>query len=66
MGPAAFWLMAFLLTHSEAMRAVRKEFKSVTVPGTDTLNLQEPTPVFGKSHTPLSKNSNSVCLLGLL
>ncbi|KAB5584142.1 hypothetical protein PHYPO_G00104020 [Pangasianodon hypophthalmus] len=45
-GPAAFWLLAFLLTHSEAMREVRKEFKSVGVPGTNTLNTQEQTPVF--------------------
>ncbi|KAK3574780.1 hypothetical protein QTP86_018304 [Hemibagrus guttatus] len=45
-GPAAFWLLAFLLTHEEAMRAVRKEFKSVTLPGTNTFNTQEQTPVF--------------------
>lgn len=49
-GPAAFWLLAFLLTHSEAMREVRKEFQNVTVPGTRMINPQEHTPVFGKSH----------------
>lgn len=64
-GPAAFWLLAFLLTHSEAMRAVRKEFNSVTVPGTNTLNPQDQTPVFGKFYTRLKKNRDSICLLHL-
>ncbi|XP_062853033.1 prostacyclin synthase-like [Trichomycterus rosablanca] len=45
-GPAAFWLLAFLLTNSEVMREVRKEFNNVTVPGTNTLDLNKPTPVF--------------------
>ncbi|KAF7711616.1 prostacyclin synthase-like [Silurus meridionalis] len=45
-GPAAFWLLTFLLTHSEAMRAVRKEFQSDKVSGSNTLNHQEETPVF--------------------
>ncbi|XP_053353676.1 prostacyclin synthase-like [Clarias gariepinus] len=45
-GPAAFWLLAFLLTHSEAMREVKNEFKIVRVPGTNTLDPQQKTPVF--------------------
>ncbi|XP_072539219.1 prostacyclin synthase-like [Salminus brasiliensis] len=45
-GPAAFWLLAFLLTHSEAMSAVRKEFNSITLPGTTTLDPHQRTPVF--------------------
>ncbi|XP_070966849.1 prostacyclin synthase [Oncorhynchus clarkii lewisi] len=28
-GPAAFWLLSFLLTHPEAMRAVRKEIRGL-------------------------------------
>uniref|UniRef100_A0A6Q2YWK6 Prostacyclin synthase n=1 Tax=Esox lucius TaxID=8010 RepID=A0A6Q2YWK6_ESOLU len=29
-GPAAFWLLGFLLTHPEAMRAVKEEIKGLT------------------------------------
>ncbi|KAL0978319.1 hypothetical protein UPYG_G00168860 [Umbra pygmaea] len=29
-GPAAFWLLAFLLTNPEAMKAVRREFSSIS------------------------------------
>uniref|UniRef100_W5L8F7 Prostacyclin synthase n=1 Tax=Astyanax mexicanus TaxID=7994 RepID=W5L8F7_ASTMX len=48
-GPAAFWLLAFLLTHPEAMRAVRKEFNSITLSGTTTLDPQKHTPVFNSA-----------------
>lgn len=54
-GPAAFWLLAFLLTHSEAMREVKNEFKIVRVPGTNTLDPQQKTPVFGKFLLSLEK-----------
>ncbi|XP_066520222.1 prostacyclin synthase-like [Hoplias malabaricus] len=45
-GPAAFWLLAFLLTHSEAMREVRKEFNRVSMHRTTKLDPQKQTPVF--------------------
>uniref|UniRef100_A0A4W4HSR7 Prostacyclin synthase n=1 Tax=Electrophorus electricus TaxID=8005 RepID=A0A4W4HSR7_ELEEL len=45
-GPCAFWLLAFLLTHTEAMRAVKREFESVTVPSTAMLDPKQHTPVF--------------------
>ena len=52
-GPAAFWLLAYLLTHSEAMKAVKREFASATVAGTTTLNPQQRTPVFGECYIHL-------------
>uniref|UniRef100_A0AAY4CN81 Prostacyclin synthase n=1 Tax=Denticeps clupeoides TaxID=299321 RepID=A0AAY4CN81_9TELE len=44
-GPAAFWLLAFLLTHPEAMAAVRREFGRAAQGG-NRLEQQQPTPVF--------------------
>ncbi|XP_031422987.1 prostacyclin synthase-like [Clupea harengus] len=49
-GPAAFWLLAFLLTTPEAMKAVRREFNRLSL-NTDTtqaptLDPRQPTPVF--------------------
>lgn len=49
-GPAAFWLLAFLLTTPEAMEAVRGEFSGLTLntdsTHTPTLDPSRPTPVF--------------------
>lgn len=52
-GPAAFWLLAFLLTHPEAMEALTSEIRrfnlqhsSVHRETSDSLELY-PTPVFG-------------------
>ncbi|XP_076870462.1 prostacyclin synthase-like [Brachyhypopomus gauderio] len=45
-GPAAFWLLSFLLTHTEAMRAVRAELDGAAVPGTAALDPAKHTPVF--------------------
>lgn len=47
MGPAAFWLLAFLLSNPEALKAVRTEFSRVS--HAHTLEPTQPTPVFGKS-----------------
>ncbi|XP_070758113.1 prostacyclin synthase [Enoplosus armatus] len=33
-GPAAFWLLGFLLTHPEAMEAVKSEIRGLTLQGT--------------------------------
>ncbi|XP_041946336.1 prostacyclin synthase-like [Alosa sapidissima] len=49
-GPAAFWLLAFLISTPEAMKAVRTEFSRVSLT-TDTaqaptLDPTQPTPVF--------------------
>nr|XP_057911185.1 prostacyclin synthase-like [Doryrhamphus excisus] len=48
-GPAAFWLLGFLLTNPEAMAAVRREFKKipcVEASGASCLNSPGNTPVF--------------------
>lgn len=50
-GPAAFWLLGFLLTHPEAMRAVRSEFSLIdpqqnTAPQPPLLDRPRHTPVF--------------------
>ncbi|XP_017553252.1 prostacyclin synthase [Pygocentrus nattereri] len=45
-GPAAFWLLGFLLTHPEALRAVREELKGLQhLP----LDERENTPVFNSA-----------------
>ncbi|XP_072540815.1 prostacyclin synthase [Salminus brasiliensis] len=45
-GPAAFWLLGFLLTHPKAMRAVREELQSLQhLP----LDERENTPVFNSA-----------------
>lgn len=67
-GPAAFWLLAFLLTAPEAMKAVRREFNRLSL-NTDTtqaptLDPRQPTPVFGKTeHSHVFKYTclNVVC-----
>lgn len=46
-GPAAFWLLAFLLSTPEAMKAVRTELSRVS--HAHTLEHTQPTPVFGKT-----------------
>ncbi|XP_030634278.1 prostacyclin synthase [Chanos chanos] len=43
-GPASFWLLAFLLTHPEAMKAVREELRELQRPPVDAA--QKHTPVF--------------------
>ncbi|XP_008318139.1 prostacyclin synthase [Cynoglossus semilaevis] len=48
-GPAAFWLLGYLLTNPDAMTAVRKEFSRVSQSTTSELNLMDTpvnTPVF--------------------
>ncbi|KAL2091567.1 hypothetical protein ACEWY4_013830 [Coilia grayii] len=47
-GPAAFWLLAFLLTTPQAMKAVRREFNRVSLNTAKgpTLDSCQPTPVF--------------------
>jgi hypothetical protein len=52
-GPAAFWLLGFLLTNPEAMRAVKKEFSKIS--GQDSaqcplLDRLQHTPVFGEGY----------------
>ncbi|KAL2091224.1 hypothetical protein ACEWY4_013487 [Coilia grayii] len=44
-GPAAFWLLGFLLTHPEAMCAVRAEIRSLQLQRHPLANLQKHTPV---------------------
>ncbi|CAB1353826.1 unnamed protein product [Coregonus sp. 'balchen'] len=48
-GPAAFWLLGFLLTNPEAMRAVRKEFSKISEQDSaqcPLLDRLQHTPVF--------------------
>ncbi|KAM9799719.1 prostacyclin synthase-like [Syngnathus typhle] len=48
-GPAAFWLLGFLLTNPEALSAVRSEFKHIAqmeTSGTSFLHSRGNTPVF--------------------
>ncbi|XP_041747233.1 prostacyclin synthase isoform X1 [Coregonus clupeaformis] len=48
-GPAAFWLLGFLLTNPEAMRAVRREFSSISEQDSaqcPLLDRLQHTPVF--------------------
>ncbi|XP_037106924.1 prostacyclin synthase-like [Syngnathus acus] len=48
-GPAAFWLLGFLLTNPEALSAVRSEFKQIAqmeTSGTSLLHSRGNTPVF--------------------
>ncbi|KAJ0068734.1 hypothetical protein NL108_010809, partial [Boleophthalmus pectinirostris] len=44
-GPAAFWLLGFLLTNPDAMTAVKKEFNEISQ-SSDTCLLNVKTPVF--------------------
>ncbi|XP_012680318.2 prostacyclin synthase [Clupea harengus] len=44
-GPAAFWLLGFLLTHPEAMLAVRAEIRSLQLQRHPLASLQNCTPV---------------------
>ncbi|XP_026866749.2 prostacyclin synthase [Electrophorus electricus] len=44
-GPAAFWMLGFLLTHPEALRAVREELQGLKHP----LSKRENTPVFNSA-----------------
>ncbi|XP_030632901.1 prostacyclin synthase-like [Chanos chanos] len=45
-GPAMFWMLAYLLTHADALTAVKKELSRVTLPGGVFLDPKQPTPVF--------------------
>uniref|UniRef100_A0A3Q0SRB6 Prostacyclin synthase n=1 Tax=Amphilophus citrinellus TaxID=61819 RepID=A0A3Q0SRB6_AMPCI len=49
-GPAAFWLLGYLLTNPEALVAVRREFSQIsqmeTTTGTPLMDSQVNTPVF--------------------
>ncbi|XP_077385923.1 prostacyclin synthase-like [Festucalex cinctus] len=45
-GPAAFWLLAFLLTNPEAMSAVRSEFKQMETSDASLLHSRGNAPVF--------------------
>ncbi|XP_024125276.1 prostacyclin synthase [Oryzias melastigma] len=47
-GPAAFWLLSYLLTNPEALKAVQKEFGQMTQTAFRTLSTDRPvsTPVF--------------------
>lgn len=50
-GPAAFWLLGFLLTNPEALSAVRSEFKQISQMETTDASLLHScgnTPVFGE------------------
>lgn len=52
MGPAAFWLLGFLLTNPEALTAVRREFNTISQTETSEARLLDGsvnTPVFGES-----------------
>ncbi|KAL4655962.1 prostacyclin synthase-like [Arapaima gigas] len=52
-GPAAFWLLGFLLTNPEAMAAVREEFSGILVasdlPEDQVLERLQHTPVFNST-----------------
>lgn len=45
-GPAAFWLLGYLLTNSKALMAVKREFSQISQMETSE------TPVFGESSIP--------------
>ncbi|KAJ8361179.1 hypothetical protein SKAU_G00177040 [Synaphobranchus kaupii] len=45
-GPAAFWLLGFLLTNPEAMNAVKKEFDSLSLQADLPFDKLQNTPVF--------------------
>lgn len=50
-GPAAFWLLGYLLTNPEALTAVRREFNEISLTETsEAPQLDRPvnTPVFGE------------------
>lgn len=50
-GPAAFWLLGYLLTNPEALMAVKREFGQISQmesSGTPLLDKTMKTPVFGK------------------
>lgn len=46
-GPAAFWLLAYLLRTPEALKAVRTELTRVC--HAHDMELTQPTPIFGKT-----------------
>lgn len=51
-GPAAFWLLGFLLTNHEALIAVKREFSQISQmepSETPLINGDVQTPVFGES-----------------
>ncbi|KAM6928341.1 prostacyclin synthase-like [Xenentodon cancila] len=45
-GPAAFWLLSYLLTNPEALMAVKKEFGQMDTSGSFLMDGSEKTPVF--------------------
>lgn len=58
-GPAAFWLLGFLLTHPEAMEAVKSEIRGLRDtnqqhPAAITLLEAHSTPVLGTQQLLLS------------
>lgn len=56
-GPAAFWLLGYLLTNPEALAAVKREFSRISERKTvETSPLDRPmdTPVFGEPRSQLS------------
>ncbi|KAG7219258.1 hypothetical protein INR49_019206 [Caranx melampygus] len=56
-GPAAFWLLGFLLTNPEALKAVKTEFSQISQMETSVAALTDRrmnTPVFGEALIPLT------------
>ncbi len=55
-GPAAFWLLGYLLTNPEALTAVKMEMET-----SETSLLDKPanTPVFGEGFIPACVNSET-------
>jgi len=54
-GPAAFWLLGFLLTNPEALLAVKREFSQISQMETSQTSLMDGsvnTPVFGEGFIP--------------
>lgn len=54
-GPAAFWLLGYLLTNPEALTAVKRELSGISLMETsETSLLDRPvnTPVFGEGLIP--------------
>lgn len=50
-GPAAFWLLGYLLTNPEALTAVKREFGQISQmasSGTPLMDKSTKTPVFGE------------------
>lgn len=65
-GPAAFWLLGYLLTNHKALMAVKREFSQITQMEPSETPLTDRavhTPVFGESSIPACVNRGTLLVV---